>query len=136
MTARMIEVVAAVVRDHAGRMLLVRKRGTAAFMQPGGKREPGEGDVAALMREVDEELGCRVVPQTVRHLGEFEAPAANEPGYQVRAAIYALEIDGTVVPAAEIDESRCVDPPRPPDLNLAPLTRSHVLPLVAAGDGR
>jgi len=97
MTARIVDVVAAVVRDHAGRMLVVRKRGTTAFMQPGGKREPG---------------------------------------YQVRAAIYALEIDGAVVPAAEIDEIRWVDPHQPPDLNLAPLTRSHVLPLVAAGDGR
>ena len=32
-----ISVVAALIRDGDGRVLLVRKRGTAAFMQPGGK---------------------------------------------------------------------------------------------------
>jgi len=134
MSARVIEVVAAVVRDPVGRMLLVRKRGTAAFMQPGGKREPDEGDVAALMREIDEELGCRVVPESVRPMGQFEAPAANEPGYKVRAAVYAVEIDGAVVPAAEIDEIRWLDPREPTDLHLAPLTRDYVLPLAFAGE--
>jgi len=134
MSARVIEVVAAVVRDPVGRMLLVRKRGTAAFMQPGGKREPDEGDVAALMREIDEELGCRVVPESVRPMGQFEAPAANEPGYKVRAAVYVVEIDGAVVPAAEIDEIRWLDPREPTDLHLAPLTRDYVLPLAFAGE--
>ena len=134
MRARVIEVVAAVVRDPVGRMLLVRKRGTAAFMQPGGKREPDEGDVAALMREIDEELGCRVVPESVRPMGQFEAPAANEPGYKVRAAVYVVEIDGAVVPAAEIDEIRWLDPREPTDLHLAPLTRDYVLPLAFAGE--
>ena len=51
--------VAALIRDGDGRVLLVRKRGTAAFMQPGGKRDAGESDVAALAREIGEELGCR-----------------------------------------------------------------------------
>jgi 8-oxo-dGTP diphosphatase len=36
-----IEIVAALIRDGAGRVLLVRKRGTMAFMQPGGKRDSG-----------------------------------------------------------------------------------------------
>jgi hypothetical protein len=35
-----IEIVAALIRDGAGRMLLVRKRGTTAFMQPGGNAIP------------------------------------------------------------------------------------------------
>jgi 8-oxo-dGTP diphosphatase len=46
-TGRVISVVAALIRDGDGRVLLVRKRGTAAFMQPGGKRDAGETDVAA-----------------------------------------------------------------------------------------
>ncbi len=37
-----IEIVAALNRDEAGRVLLIRKRGTSAFMQPGGKRDHGE----------------------------------------------------------------------------------------------
>lgn len=135
MTDRVIHVVAALVCDDAGRVLLVRKRGTFAFMQPGGKREPGEGDVAALTREIDEELGCGVVPGSARHLGEFQTAAANEPGWQVRAAVYAVDVLGAIMPRAEIDEMRWVDPRLPSTLNLAPLTRDHVLPLAAmAGD--
>lgn len=46
MSERTISIVAALIRDDAGRLLLVRKRGTLAFMQPGGKRDAGESDVA------------------------------------------------------------------------------------------
>lgn len=133
-----IAVVAALIRDDAGRVLLVRKRGTAMFMQPGGKRNAGEDDISALAREVDEELGCRVVRDSIQPLGEFDAIAANEPGWRVRAALYATDVIGDVVPRAEIDEMVWVNPMRPPDISLAPLTRDHVLPLAAlrsvAGD--
>ena len=55
-----IRIVAAVVADERGRLLLVRKRGTTAFMQPGGKLEPGESPVDALAREIREELGVGI----------------------------------------------------------------------------
>lgn len=129
MSEKIISVVAALIRDEAGRILLVRKRGTQAFMQPGGKRDAGESDVAALSRELVEELGCRVDQGTVRALGVFECPAANEPGYSVRASVYAVDVDGAVMPQAEIEEMIWVDPAALPALSYAPLTRDHVLPL-------
>jgi 8-oxo-dGTP diphosphatase len=131
MTAPVIRVVAAVTRDEAGRVLLVRKRGTRTFMQPGGKRDIGESDVAALTREIGEELGCRVVAQSARPLGTFDCAAANEPGFRVQAAVYAVEVDGDATPRAEIDEMIWADPAALPDVPLAPLTRDHVLPLSA-----
>ena len=125
-----IEIVAALIRDPAGRVLVVRKRGTAAFMQPGGKRDAGEDDAGALAREIKEELGCDVVAGSARPLGAFEAPAANEPGRRVRAAVYAIDIAGAIAAQAEIDEIAWVDPAMPHVLDLAPLTRDHVLPLI------
>jgi 8-oxo-dGTP diphosphatase len=128
-----IKVVAALIRDQAGRVLLVRKRGTMAFMQPGGKRDRGEDDVAALAREIAEELGCCLVRDTIQPLGEFDAVAANEPGRRVHACLYAVEVSGDFAPNREIDATIWVDPATPPDIPLAPLTRDHVLPLAARG---
>jgi 8-oxo-dGTP diphosphatase len=130
--SKSISIVAALIRDAAGRVLLVRKRGTSAFMQPGGKRDPGEDDVSALTRELDEELGCGVVPDSVSPLGEFDCVAANEPDRRVHAAVYSVDVTGTVAAQAEIDEIIWIDPCEPPAIHLAPLTRDHVLPLARA----
>ena len=40
-----IRIAAALLIDPQGRTLLVRKRGTGAFMQPGGKIDAGETPV-------------------------------------------------------------------------------------------
>jgi 8-oxo-dGTP diphosphatase len=133
MDGTLIKVVAALISDEAGRVLLVRKRGTAAFMQPGGKRDPGEDDLAALSREIIEELGCHLVRDSIRPLGEFEAVAANEPGRRVHACLYGVDVAGDIAPNQEIDETVWVDPASPPDIALAPLTRDHVLPLASMG---
>src|SRR5215813_6306713 len=104
MSDKIISVVAALIRDSAGRVLLVRKRGTTSFMQPGGKRNAGESDVAALAREIVEELGCCIDQRSARSVGVFECAAANEPGFTVRAAVYAIDIEGAVKPQTEIAE--------------------------------
>jgi 8-oxo-dGTP diphosphatase len=47
-----IKIVAALIRDHDGRVLLVRKRGTKAFMQPGGNpASPPDIHLAPLTRD-------------------------------------------------------------------------------------
>jgi 8-oxo-dGTP diphosphatase len=135
MASGTIRIVAALIRDEAGRVLLVRKRGTTAFMQPGGKRDPGEDDATALAREIAEELGCRVVRDSIRPLGAFDAVAANEPGFRVHANLYGLDVSGTIAPNREIDAMIWIDPAAPPDIPLAPLTRDHVLPLASIGRG-
>ncbi|MDT5078611.1 MAG: 8-oxo-dGTP diphosphatase [Mycobacterium sp.] len=129
MTDAVIRIVAAVVLDEARRVLVVRKRGTSSFMQPGGKIEPGESPVEALAREVREELGTGFDGSTVRALGRFSAPAANEPGHVVDADLFMVRLDDAPRPAAEIVELAWVDPMAPGDLELAPLTRHTVLAL-------
>jgi len=75
----MVEVVAGVISDARGRILLARRtegRDLAGLWEfPGGKREPGESSEAALVRELHEELGIDVevgapliaVPQQYPH---------------------------------------------------------------------
>jgi 8-oxo-dGTP diphosphatase len=128
-----IRIVAALIRDRSGRVLLVRKRGTKAFMQPGGKLDAGEDDITALSREISEELGCILDPESVLPLGAFDAIAANEPGFRVEANLYGVDVTGEISPSREIDEAIWVDPASPPDIHLAPLTRDHVLPLASQG---
>jgi 8-oxo-dGTP diphosphatase len=118
-TAKVIDIVTAVIRDDAGRMLVVRKRGTAIFMKPGGKRELGEDDLTALARELDEELGCLLVEAQL--LGRFEAPAANEAGFTVQAATYLATVEGEIGVRAEIEEMAWIDIAAPGDVRLAPL---------------
>jgi len=49
-----IRIAAALLVRADGRTLLVRKRGTRAFMQPGGKIEQGEAPAEALALELRE----------------------------------------------------------------------------------
>ncbi len=124
-----IEIVAAVIRDDDGRTLLVRKRGTDVFMQPGGKREPGEDDLAALARELDEELGLTVVAGSAVSLGQIRARAANESDREVVAAVYEVAVTGEPVARAEIAELLWFDPEDPLPVAVAPLSRDHILGL-------
>lgn len=126
-----IRIAAALLRRSDGRILLVRKRDTAAYMQPGGKIEPGEDAVTAVCRELREELGLLVGEEEPRYLGRFSAPAANEAGWTVDAEMFQIELHGTVRPGAEIEETVWVDPTFPGSLVLAPLTRDCILPLCA-----
>jgi 8-oxo-dGTP pyrophosphatase MutT (NUDIX family) len=124
-----ITIAAAVIVDGEGRTLLVRKHGTRAFMQPGGKVAPGEAAADALARELKEELGCIAVPGA-KPLGRFRAPAANEPHCLVEADLFAVDLLGEIRPASEIAEVRWHHPDEEPGFELAPLTRDQVLPLV------
>ncbi|HWT68864.1 MAG TPA: NUDIX domain-containing protein [Pseudomonas sp.] len=127
-----IHIAAALLTGPDGRTLLVRKRGTEAFMQPGGKIEAHEQPVNALARELEEELGLVIDPVHATFLGQFSAPAANEPGFVVKAEIFLLNIDAQVTPAAEIEEVIWIDPASDGDLVLAPLTRDLILPFYRA----
>ena len=127
-----IRIAAAVIVDGEGRILLVRKHGTTAFMQPGGKLEPGEAPDVALARELHEELGVTVDPAAFDHWGRFSADAANEPDHTVDCDIYALTLAEQPVAAAEIAELRWVALDDA-ELEIAPLAREVVLPRLLGG---
>ncbi|MHA3702257.1 TIGR00730 family Rossman fold protein [Jatrophihabitans sp. YIM 134969] len=98
------------VRD--GALLVARTRGSDAFYAPGGKVEPGETQVAALVREMREELGVEVDPLTVTPLTTVTAPAhGGHAGRTVRLACFTastLADSPEPRPAGEIEELRWV----------------------------
>ena len=124
-----LRVAAGIITDPSGRTLVVRKRGTTAFMQAGGKIEPGESALAALTRELLEEIGLQLDPDATEYLGSFRAEAANEPNTVIRAEVFALVTDGVVAPSSEIEELVWLETLESPGIELAPLTRDTVLPL-------
>jgi 8-oxo-dGTP diphosphatase len=67
--------VGAVIRDEAGRILLVKRGhepGKGLWSVPGGRVEPGETDAQAVVREVREETGLEVECGPL--LGAIERP--------------------------------------------------------------
>ena len=124
-----IHIAAALLMGADGKTLLVRKRNTAFFMQPGGKIEPGELAVHALARELEEELGIQIDTALARFLGAFSAPAANEPGFEVRCELFQVNVSAPVKAAAEIESAIWVDRDSYTHLQLAPLTLDHVMPI-------
>lgn len=86
-----------------GRVLVARSHGKDTFYVPGGKREPGESDVEALVREIREELSVDV--SDAAPLGVFEAQAhGRAEGETVRMTCYSASFTGELAPASEIAE--------------------------------
>ncbi len=127
-----VRIVAAVIFDDARRVLLVRKRGSGTFIQPGGKREYGEAALDTLARELAEELGVTLVRESAVALGHFSDQAVHETGRRVEAEVFACTVEGRPQARAEIEALAWVDPAAlPDDLVIAPLSRNHILPRVA-----
>lgn len=85
-----IRIAVAVAIDPRGRLLVVRKRGTRMFIQPGGKIDEGETAAQALCRELHEEIGWRVAVEDLSCIGTICAVAANEPDRIVVAQLFSL----------------------------------------------
>jgi mutator protein MutT len=95
---RRVLVVAAVI-ERDGEVLVARRReaGERAGLWefPGGKVEPGEGERAALARELREELGVRV------QVGELYARVDHiYPDLQVELALYRARLHENEEPRA------------------------------------
>jgi 8-oxo-dGTP diphosphatase len=89
-----------------GRILCVRPHGRDVFFIPGGKREGGESDLQTLLREISEELTVQLRPETVAHVGTYEANESNSlpGGAMVRMSCYTGDYTGTLAASSEIDE--------------------------------
>lgn len=126
--SKIINIAAAIIMDEKGRLLLVRKRGTLFFMQPGGKIEPGEDARSALIRELSEELNLELTLEELIPVGEFTDIAANEPGHLLHACMFSTGIcTQEIQPAAEIEEILWLSPSDISSTRLAPLTANKIV---------
>lgn len=88
----MVPSVAAVIRNHTGEILFIRKVGEVLWGLPAGAVEPGETPSRALRREVFEETGLMVTPERVSGVfgGEKYAYEYNN-GDRVQYSIIVFE---------------------------------------------
>lgn len=87
------------------KILSTRSIGKDAWYIPGGKREKGESDNEALIREVKEELSVDLLPETIHYLNTFKAQAHGKPvGVFVQMTCYTADFTGELTPSAEIEE--------------------------------
>jgi len=97
---RRIPCVGAVIKDDAGRLLLIKRGHEPAaglWSIPGGRIEAGESDAAALVREVREETGLEVAAG--RLLGAVQRPGL--AGAVVDIRDYLAEVTGGELAAGD-----------------------------------
>lgn len=135
-----IKVSAVVLTRDTGDVALVRKRGTTAWIFPGGKPEPGETELAVAVRELHEELGVVLAAHELRHLGVYITPAANEVATELVSQVYTAQLPSEQHVWAEAEIAEMVwlppaDPVLPAGHRLAPLS-SKVLGELSHGKVR
>ena len=87
------------------KLLMLRSHNTDVFYSPGGKREGNETDEQTLIREIQEEIGVKVIPDTITYFETFSAHAHGKSvDTMVRIKCYTASFEGNLNPQAEIAE--------------------------------
>ncbi len=90
------------IKDKA--ILLTKSYGKDKYYIPGGKRETGESDEQALIREIEEELSVTIDKHTLKFVGVFEAQAHSQAeGVSVIMTCYSGDYTGKLKVNAEIE---------------------------------
>ncbi|MFT7052798.1 MAG: 8-oxo-dGTP diphosphatase [Psychromonas sp.] len=91
------------IRD--GKLLSARSKNKKLFYIPGGKREDGESDQQALIREIKEEMSVKIIPASIKYAQTFKAPADGKNNETlVKLTCYFADFQGDLSPDAEIEE--------------------------------
>ena len=86
-------------------ILSTKSYGKDKYYLPGGKRESGETDEQALVREIKEELSIDLDAGTLQFAGTFQAQAhGHAEGTLVKMTCYHANYTGILKADAEIEE--------------------------------
>ena len=87
------------------KLLMALSKGKDKFYTPGGKRIKEETDEECLSREIKEELGVNIIPESLKYYGTFEAQAHGKPeGVMIKMICYLGDFEGTATPDNEIEK--------------------------------
>lgn len=118
------ELVAVVLRDSSGRVLVIHTGTMPAFVLPFGAIDSGIDPAAAALAIAREAIGMSLDKKNLRRLGTYAGGPENQ--------MHVYLTEDTVTnpqPNEEIPECAWVDPAAP-DVDVAPLLKDKVFPAV------
>ena len=122
------EIVAVVLRDTHGRVLVLRITSTSEFVLPYGSIDDVINPAHAAQLIAHEAIRAAVDMSKLRRLATYISPAANDASQTIHTHVYVYEEEISVAhPDKEIAELAWVDPAAP-DVDIAPLLKERVFP--------
>jgi 8-oxo-dGTP pyrophosphatase MutT (NUDIX family) len=88
-----------------GKLLSARSKNKELYYIPGGKREKGESDEQALVREIKEEISVDLITSSIKYAETFKAQADGKNSDTiVKLTCYFANFQGELSADAEIEE--------------------------------
>lgn len=131
MSTHKIIIASTLILNEQKDLLVVRKKKSNYYMLPGGKVEPTETHIDALIRELNEELNLIFKETDFTFLGQHETQAANELNTIVQGNIFLLKstIQNLPTANAELEEVRYINKAEYTQYQLAHLLKEFALPI-------
>ncbi|MDC1205566.1 NUDIX domain-containing protein [Candidatus Pacebacteria bacterium] len=87
------------------KLLFVRAKGNDTFYIPGGKKDEGETDEMALIREIQEELSVDLLRESIIFQKKFISPAhGKHEDTTLEMMCYFADFTGKPMPSNEIEQ--------------------------------
>jgi 8-oxo-dGTP diphosphatase len=113
-----------------GRRLLVeRSKGKEHFISPGGSLEDGETAKQALVRELMEEFGIKVLESDLEEFGNFNASAAGDTSRMVYMQVFVVKkYLGEPIANNEVEEIAWINSNIPNGMKIGSIFEHDVIP--------